>query len=59
MRLSWARLFKRVFELDLKHCSNGGGELRIIAAILERPVIEKIFTYLATVDHKDRSLSLD
>jgi hypothetical protein len=51
MRLSWARLFKRVFELDLKHCSNGGGELRIIAAILERPVIEKIFTYLATVDH--------
>jgi hypothetical protein len=37
-----ARLLKRVFELDLEHCPNCGGELRIIAAILEQPVIEKI-----------------
>jgi hypothetical protein len=42
VRLSWARLLKRVFELDLEHCPNCGGELRIIAAILEQPVIEKI-----------------
>ena len=46
VRLSWARLLKRVFELDLDHCPNCGGELMIIAAILERPVIEKILTHL-------------
>jgi hypothetical protein len=46
MRLSWARLLKRVFELDLEHCPNCGGELKIIAAFLEQPVIEKILTHL-------------
>jgi hypothetical protein len=31
----------------MQHCLNcGGGELKIIAAILERPVIEKILTHL-------------
>jgi Putative transposase len=39
MRLSWARRLKRVFEIDLEHCPNCGGELKIIAAILETPVI--------------------
>ena len=43
----WARLLKRVFDIDMQHCPNcGGGELKIIAAILERPVIEKILTHL-------------
>jgi C4-type Zn-finger protein len=46
VRLSWAKLPKRVFETDMKHCPNCGGELKIIAAILEQPVIEKILTYL-------------
>jgi hypothetical protein len=35
MRLGWAKLLKRVFNLDLEHCPNCGGELKIIAAILE------------------------
>ena len=46
VRLSWAKLLKRVFDLDLQHCPNCGGDLRIIAAILEPPVIEKILTHL-------------
>jgi hypothetical protein len=46
VRLSWAKLFKRVFEIDIEHCPNCGGELMIIAAILEQPVIEKILTHL-------------
>ena len=29
-----AKLLKRVFDLDLEHCPNCGGELKIIAAIL-------------------------
>ncbi len=46
VRLSWAKLFKRVFDLDLEHGPNCGGELKVIAAILEQPVIEKILTHL-------------
>jgi len=34
-------------DIDLEHCPNcGAGELKIIAAILERSVIEKILTHL-------------
>ncbi len=46
VRLGWAKLLKRVFDLDLEHCLNCGGELKIIAAILEAPVIERILTHL-------------
>jgi hypothetical protein len=46
-RIGWARLLKRVFDIDMQHCPNCvGGELKIIAAILERPMIEKILTHL-------------
>ncbi len=46
-RTSRARLLKRVFDIDMQHCPNcGGGELKIMAAILERPVVEKILTHL-------------
>jgi len=31
-RLSWARLLKRVFDIDIDHCRNWGGRLKIIAA---------------------------
>jgi hypothetical protein len=43
---SWSALKLR-FDIDTQHCPNSGdGELKIIATILERPVIEKIFTHL-------------
>jgi hypothetical protein len=35
VRLGGARLFERVCELELEHCPNCGGELNIIAVILE------------------------
>ena len=39
-RISWSRLLKRVFDIEMQHCPNcSAGELKIIAAILERPVI--------------------
>jgi hypothetical protein len=35
-----------VSDIDMQHCPNcGGGDLKIIAAILERPVIEKILKH--------------
>jgi hypothetical protein len=46
-RINWTRRLKRVLNIDMQHCPKGGsGELKIIAAILERPVIEKIPTHL-------------
>ncbi len=46
-RIGWARLLRRVFDIDMQHCPHcGGGELRIIAVILERPAIGKILTHL-------------
>ena len=41
-----ARLLKRVFEIDLEHCPQCGGDLKIIAAIEEPAVIVKILTHL-------------
>ena len=46
VRLSWAKLLKRVFEIDMEHCPNCGGQLKMIAAIMEQPVIEKILTHV-------------
>jgi len=41
VRLSWAKLLKRVFEIDLEHCPNCGGELKIIGV---RTVRANFFT---------------
>jgi hypothetical protein len=46
-RTRWAWQLKRVFDIDMQHCPNcGGGELKILAAVLERLVVEKILTHL-------------
>ena len=39
-------MLKRVVEIDLEHCPNCVGELKIIAAILDAPVIDRILTHL-------------
>jgi len=46
MRMSWARLLKRVFDIDIERCPQCGGKLKIIAAIEEPAVIERILTHL-------------
>jgi len=46
VRISWARLLKRVFDIDIEHCPHCGGELKIIAAIQEPRVIAKILDHL-------------
>jgi hypothetical protein len=45
-RISWARLLKRVFDIDIEHCPHCGGPLAIIAAIVDPIVIAKILTHL-------------
>jgi len=46
-RMSWARLLKRVFDIDIDHCPNCGGGLKIIAAIEDPTVIVKILSHLS------------
>jgi hypothetical protein len=35
-----------LFDIDAEHCPNCGGALKIIAAIEDPPVIDKILTHL-------------
>ena len=46
VRMSWARLLKRVFDIDIELCSNCDGTLKIIAAIVDPSVIAKILAHL-------------
>ena len=43
--MSWARLLKRVFEIDMEHCACVG-QIKFIAVIEQPEVIEKILTHL-------------
>ena len=43
--MSWARLFKRVFDIDIERCACGG-KLKLVAVIEEPAVIEKTLTHL-------------
>ena len=45
-RMGWARLLRHVFDIDLEHCPQCGGDLKIIAAIEEPAVIVRILTHL-------------
>ena len=39
-------MLKRAIVIDREQCPNFGGELKIIAAILETAVIERILTHM-------------
>jgi hypothetical protein len=45
-RLSWANLFRRVWQEDLLCCPRCGGEMRLVAVIREPAVVEKILRHL-------------
>lgn len=44
--MSWAKLPKPEFEIDLMHRPYCGEELKIIDEILEQPVIKKLLAHL-------------
>ena len=49
--ISWSRLLRRVFNLDMECCPNCGGKVKVVAAIEEPGVIKKILTYLGLSPH--------
>ena len=46
-RREWARLIRRVYEIDPMICSSCGGRMQIVSVILEHKVITKILGHLA------------
>ena len=50
-RISWAKLLKRVFSIDMETCSRCASEMKIIAAIMETTVVEKILKHVG-LPHK-------
>jgi hypothetical protein len=44
--MSWARLLKRVLDINIEQCPQCGGALKLIAAILDSTVIAKILAHL-------------
>ena len=59
-RITWARLLKRVFNIDVEVCADCGGKAKVIAAIEDPIIIRKILSHLglptkAPVIHPIRS----
>ena len=46
LRRSWARLIRRIFEVDPLVCTDCGGEMRIVSFILDPAVVRKILNHL-------------
>ena len=50
LRRSWAQLIKRVYEVDPLVCPKCGGEMRIIAFIIDHVVVDAILRHLAKTE---------
>ena len=44
--IGWAKMLKRVFDIDIQICSKCGGQIKIIAAIQNQQVIKRILIHL-------------
>ena len=53
-RRAWARLIRRVYEVDPLVCTRCGGEMRVIAVILDPKVITKILDHIRKKDGGSR-----
>jgi len=55
LRRHWAEMIKRVYEVDPLVCERCGGEMEIIAFIIDHQVVDKILRHLvAKEDHQER-----
>jgi len=50
LRRSWAQLIKRIYEVDPLVCPSCGGEMRIIAFIIDHDVVDAILRHLAKAE---------
>ncbi len=50
---SWARLLRRIFELDPMLCPQCGGTMKIVSVIDEAAVVDRILRHLARIGGND------
>ena len=43
--MGWAKRLKRIFRIDIQTCSNCGGKVKIISAIEEVQLIQRILNH--------------
>ena len=51
-RRAWARLIKRVYEVDPLVCAKCGGAMKVVAVILDPKVIRKILEHIERRDER-------
>ena len=56
-RISWARLLKRVFNIDISNCPKWRGQVSTIAAIEDPKVIKKILEHMDLPSTAPRPMS--
>ena len=44
--MDWAKMLKRVFNIDIQTCQNCGGQIKIISAIHNQQTIKRILTHI-------------
>jgi hypothetical protein len=54
LRRSWAQLIRRIYEVDPLTCTKCGGEMRIVAFLLDPAVVRKILDHRATRPGRSR-----
>ena len=52
LRRSWAQLIKRIYEVDPLVCPSCGSEMKVIAFITEREVVNAILRYLKRAEER-------
>ena len=55
--MGWAKMLKRVFDIDIQTCSKCGGQIKIISAIHNQQIIKRILTHIRE-EHRIPELSL-
>ena len=54
LRRRWSQLIKRVYEVDPLVCPSCGGEMKIIAFIIDHAVVDAILRHLERRSHAQR-----
>jgi hypothetical protein len=54
LRRSWAQLIKRIYEVDPLVCPSCGGEMKVIAFIIEHEVVDRILRHLPRREEEGR-----
>ena len=45
-KISWAKLLRRTFQIDITKCEHCGGQTKVVADIMEKRAIVKILSHL-------------